>query len=102
VRADELAAKSRPFLTMMKERRDYFRRAETLRALVQCLVRRRGQSVTVGELLGAHGALSRAGVERIAKRLALLGLVAWKDAGRWAATPPLLNPVPLVSTNVEA
>jgi hypothetical protein len=87
---------------MVKERRDYRRRAETLRALVEYLVRRRGQGVTVRELLGARGALSRAGAERIAKRLALLGLATWKDAGWWAATPPLLHPVPLVCTEVEA
>jgi hypothetical protein len=86
----------------MKERRDHLRRAETLRALVDHLVRRRGQGVTVGELVGADRTLSRPGVERIAKRLALRGLAEWKNAGRWAATPPLLNPVPLVAIEVEA
>ena len=81
--------------TMLYERRNHGRRAETMRTIVDCLARHH-RGVTIGHLVEVHHTLSRSATERIVKRLAILGLVRQPCAGRWIATPPLLHPARLV------
>jgi hypothetical protein len=81
---------------MMKERRDYRRRAETMRAIVECLTRH-NDGITMRQLLAIHDTLSRSATERVVRRLAILGLVRQPCAGTWIAAPPLRHPAQLVA-----
>jgi DNA-binding IclR family transcriptional regulator len=79
---------------MRNERRDYGHRAETMRAIVECLTQH-----TNGidlQLLAVRYQVSPSAAERIVKRLAIRGLVRSRLPGVWSATPPLLHPASLL------
>jgi len=73
---------------MSDERRDYGHRAETTRAIVECLTRH-NQGITL-QLLAVHCPVPPSAAQRIVKRLAIRGLVQSRVPGIWIATPPLL------------
>jgi DNA-binding IscR family transcriptional regulator len=80
---------------MSGERRNYQHRAETTRAIVECLARR-SEGITV-QLLAVHYMVSPSAAERIVKRLAIRGLVRSRMPGVWIAAPPLLSPASLIT-----
>ena len=75
----------------VNERRNYGRRAEMLRRVVNRLRARRG-GVLPTELASE---VPQTVAERILKRLAFRGLVR-EAAGKWLPTPVLLYDIPLV------
>ena len=80
---------------MTEERRNYDRRAETLRAIADWLTRIDG-GVTLDRLAELHHTLPLSTAERIVKRLAIRGLVRQLCAGAWIAAPPLRHPAEIV------
>jgi hypothetical protein len=80
---------------MIHERRNYTRRAEMIRAIVECLTRYH-EGLTLGRLSQVHETLSQSATERIIKRLAIWGLVRQPSAGTWIACAPLRHQVQLV------
>jgi hypothetical protein len=80
---------------MIHQRRNYTRRAHTMRAIVECLTRSY-EGLPLDRLAEAHHTLSQSATERIVKRLAIRGLVRQPSAGTWSASAPLRHPVQLV------
>ena len=78
---------------MLNERRNYGRRAETMRRVVERLMR---ESSGVLPASIADDVLHEAAAARILKRLACRGFARILE-GKWVPTPVLLTPSPLHS-----
>jgi hypothetical protein len=79
---------------MLNERRNYGRRAESMRRVVERLL---SDSSGVLPASIADDVLHEAAAGRILKRLAIRGF-ARIMAGKWVPTPVLLTPGPLLRT----
>lgn len=79
---------------MLNERRNYGRRAQAMRRVVDRLVRDRSGVLPASV---ADDVLQEAAAARILKRLASRGFARIRE-GKWMPTPLLLTPCPLLRT----